>query len=534
LPKFDLELADMNDILERHPALLPVILFFLAFLVFATPGFFGFLFADDSIVLYSSQGVALGIPPYVNSFLVKGPLPSLIGAVGIKLGQLLGASDVSSSRALFCFFAALSAPALYVLTKDLVKSKWAGILAVLALLSYPRYHDMIYWGPRAKVLLVVFETLCLLYIYRQRWFYAGIFASFCALVWQPMAIFCLVTILSAGLRRSNSGPGALAALGSTLLGISLPLAATFLYFGYYGAIADFFHGYLLIHIGGVHQRGDFALMNLRNLFFEHLWSSAAMITACGGIFLLFVSRIIQGIRLETFSKWLRNESFLPLFLSFFGLVIWSAMDYQGPPDSFCFIPHLAVIFAVVVYYFSNYASLYLRRTTLSRFSILPAYVISVMVVILVLQSSYTNRFRYKGGLDLQISRTNNFIAQFGQNPRILCLGKANYPCILSVESKRSPNRYLFFDTGIMSLMDQIEPGGFDGWMQKMIEYDPHLIYVRRVYGEHSRKLSKWIHGNYTKVQDSRHEMNVLNKDGRQYDIYVYVNNRYLDRLMHDK
>src|SRR5918912_232899 len=220
--KGNLALASKRALPLLDKVSLPLLVLFLAVFVYGMYGFDGVLLRDYSIYLYSGQKMAEGVPPYVSVFDHKGPLSPMLAGLGVVLSQQLNWDDIYTVRLVFFATGCLTAVAVYLLGKSAFRSQAAGFFGALAFLGFYGFAESVASGPEPKTPIVIFKTLCLLFMVQKRWFWAGLCGSLAFLVWQPMGIFPFVAFLLAVTRPKEERRGA--ALRA-LAGMMTPLVA---------------------------------------------------------------------------------------------------------------------------------------------------------------------------------------------------------------------------------------------------------------------------------------------------------------------
>jgi hypothetical protein len=128
----------------------PLLVLALAALVYGLYGFDGVLLRDYSIYLYSGQRVAEGVPPYVGIFDHKGPLSPLIAGFGVAMSGLLNLDDVYAVRVVFYATACLAVVAVYLLGKEVFRSREVGLFAALTFLGFYAYAQPAASGPEPR------------------------------------------------------------------------------------------------------------------------------------------------------------------------------------------------------------------------------------------------------------------------------------------------------------------------------------------------------------------------------------------------
>src|SRR5215204_7336206 len=221
-----------------------VLIFALAAVVSSWYGLGGGISRDGAVYLYSGQRMAEGVPPYVSVFDHKGPLAPMLAGAGVMLSKLLNTDQIMTVRVVFFLMGCLAVVSAYLLGSSHFKSQRAGIFAALTFLGFFCFARYATAEPEAKTPMLLFEVLALLLTSQKRWFWAGLCGSLAFLVWQPMAVFPLVTIFLAAARPGGERYGA--AL-RTLAGIAVPLAAMVAYFYYYAALGEFLDGFIVFN-----------------------------------------------------------------------------------------------------------------------------------------------------------------------------------------------------------------------------------------------------------------------------------------------
>src|ERR687886_2845466 len=78
---------------------------------------------DLSMMIYVGQQILRGQPPYLTVGIVKTPLAGFASAGAILIGRALGLDDVHAVRVLFFLVAISTVVLLYLIGRDLLKSR---------------------------------------------------------------------------------------------------------------------------------------------------------------------------------------------------------------------------------------------------------------------------------------------------------------------------------------------------------------------------------------------------------------------------
>ncbi len=191
---------------------------------------------------------------------------------------------------------------------------------------------------------------------------------------------------------------------------------------------------------------------------------------------------------------LLKDRFAIILLSFPPLLIWSFKDFQSFPDFFIFLPFISLGFG----YFLGVIDQKIEKTHVSVLRLFKKR-FSAMVIILLLSLSFFNA--YKGRSDQLLEQRNAAMEiekMFGEDAKILSLGG---PQLLVFLHKTNPNRYLFITRGFDRLINDTYPGGFEGWIKDVEEYDADLISHGGTKGASRYMVQDWLSSNYRKIRD---------------------------------
>ena len=475
---------------------LPIFILALAALVYGMYGFDGALLRDYSIYLYSGQRVAEGIPPYVGIFDHKGPLSPMIAGFGVMLSKLFDWDDILTVRLVFFATGCLTVMAVYLLGKSIFRSQVAGSFGALTFLGFYAYGYPAASGPEPKTPMVLFQTLSLLFASRKRWFWAGLFGSLAFLVWQPMAIFSIVTFVLAVARPKEER---LSAALHAVAGVITPLVAVGAYFYYHGALEDLLDGAVFFNARYL-QRGAYTTTPL---IFRVLSDPSYLWEAISNVVLAYstmLAPIIIGLGMIFRLYFLRpyQYRFAPILLSFPAPFLWALLDFQLSDDFYVYLPYAAVGFG------SFLASMIYNAKT-PRFA-------GALLGVALLGVAIANTFDINPIAAHQLLGTSIRLSQqregaleienrFGEDERIASI---NSPQVLVLLHRKNPNPYLFITAGIDRYIDAKEPGGFEGWLKGLETSDAisffgegqSLLPDAEATTRHSNELRNWLNSRY--------------------------------------
>lgn len=482
----------LDAIKPMAPAFL---IFVTAAIVFGLYGFDGVLSRDEAYFVYSGQRMAEGVPLYVSIFLNHTPLGPMLAGLGVVLSRALGWDDVYTVRGIFFVISCLTAVGIYFLGAHLFQSPRSGFLSALVFIGFSPFAEVAGSGPQSKTAMVLFAVLSLLLTSQRRWFWAGLFGSLSFLVWQPTAIFPMVTLLlAAAMPREER----LLAVLRTIAGIGLPLLLVVVYFQYYGALYEFVEGAILFNVLYL-DRGEVSLLS-------HLLRPVKLVL--NRYSLMFVPILIGFIMVidlyrsrrqfhSSLMDTLTRDAFSPILLSFPAPVVWSLIDFQGNPDLFVFLPYLALGFAL-------FLDLALQGVLNRTSSFLSMALVAGFIIIAVINGLRSQDY----GLAEQREAALGILEKYGEDVRLVTIGS---PEVLVLLHRVNPTRYLFVKAGVDRLIQVREPGGFAGWIQELEAYEPEVIVFGRTLGDHIPQLRDWLKANYHEEQAGQWRLQVKNE-----------------------
>ena len=519
----DLKIRELGQLGGMYSLRVPVVVtlllvFALAAAVSSLYGLGGGLSRDGAIYLYSGQRMAEGVPPYVSVFDHKGPLAPMLAGAGVMLSKLLNSNDVMTVRVVFFLMGCLAVVSAYLLGSSLFKSQRAGIFAALTFLTFFCFGRYATAEPEAKTPMLLFEVLALLLTSQKRWFWAGLCGSLAFLVWQPMVVFPLVTLILAASQPAGARSSALLRAVS---GAGLPVAATVAYFYVEGALYELINGSILFNLRYLNQEKVSSmapqLVAPARAIFQGYTTILIPMVICAMLAAVVISAVTLGrlylpkgpARLSLGNVATR-ETFAPVLLSLPFPVIWSMMDFQGYPDFFVFIPYVAIGFGGFLYFVADRveaahgASLGgVRRSFVPiMYALLTAIAVisSLITIKLAAQVSSLDmdgRGPKPGDFDYQQKAAAQVRERFGEDAKIASIG---VPQLLVLLSERNPNAYAFIIRGIDREIALRTPGGFEGWLQELGAYDPDVIAFGKTSGKYKPELMDWLRSHYVREQ----------------------------------
>lgn len=453
-----------------------------SFLVYLGHGFDAPLGRDLGLYAYGGQRFLAGDPPYVGVLNRAGPLAHVLPGVGIGLGRLVGVSDIVAARGFFMLLAVACVCLVYVIVRDLARSRAAALVAAAAFLGFQGFLDSATDGPREKTAMVLFLLAAVVCLLHRRWATTGVFVALATLTWQPVFIAALVVVavvaLLAPARR-------LWALAWVAIGGVATTAVVVVYYALNGALHTFLEGFVLINAEytqqpGITERTDAVWASLRGGYGLSLWVIAL------GLVAVPVLAVIAAR-----DAWRTHE---PTPVTWVGLgagtvagLAWSTNVFNAWPDLFVMLPFAAIgiggLAAAVLHRLDHRLD--------HRAALAVALTLTVVGTAYAAVYSVTTR---EHGLETQRA---SVAAVLRQGPRPSTILSVQAPQVLVMSHHRNPSPYQMFDHGFPEYMDDTYPGGLNGYVRWIAEQDPDYIVVQT--GFRLPWLNPWLKEHYASV-----------------------------------
>ncbi|MEK6407034.1 MAG: DolP-mannose mannosyltransferase [Acidobacteriota bacterium] len=190
---------------------------------------------DSALYDYIAQCVVRGETPYKDVVDIKAPGSFYLSALAMEVGRALGVRDILAARLLHIALAGFLSAVVFLVAEAYLRSPFAGLLAVLVLLSLQHFALWTVGGGQPKLPMILFGMLSLLLTAKDRPFIAGFCSMLSCLCWQPGLLFTGVAFLV--FSRYLTTWRDLRAL-KLLAGAAIPLAILLVYFRWAGAFDD--------------------------------------------------------------------------------------------------------------------------------------------------------------------------------------------------------------------------------------------------------------------------------------------------------
>jgi len=430
-----------------------------ALAVFLVQGFDTILTRDLALYSYGAQQTIDGVPPYVSVLNRAGPLAHLVPAIGVAVARVVGMDEILGMRLLMMLISVACVWLLYLLTRDLFRSRLAGLASASALLTFTGFVTYAVGGPREKTTLTLFVILAFLALSKQRWGLAGACVAMATLTWQPSFITGLfaAAVTMAGLGRREMWPAAI----RFCVGGLIPTALITAGFALAGALSEFLEGFVLINQRYTRQGGFLA---------DPLDTTSFLYGGFGPSLVLITAGLVAVIVLAALRRKVAFRNREPLDLALVGIgagtvagVLWSLAVLNGWADLVVLLPSAAVGVAAVA------AEIQARVPARVGVPILITW--SVLCLVAGLIDSYDNRGHT---LDQQRAEVAGMFAAVPPDATVMSIG-APQPLVLT--DRTNPIRHQMFLTGLEHYVDDTYPGGLQGVADLIADDEPTFVTV---------------------------------------------------------
>jgi hypothetical protein len=445
---------------------------------------------------YFAQVIVRGGVPYRDVVNIKSPLSAYIGAAAILLGKPFGLDDVLAIRIAFFGLAVLTIGLTFLVALEYFKSIGIGLLTSTVMLTFDAFARFNAGGIQPKTPMAIFGLVTLLAIGKDRPFTAGVFGMLSALSWQPGLLF----VGAAGLAFSRYMTS-WRDLRATrmLIGAAIPLGILLAYFWVAGALESF---YLWnIHFNATvyapHEARSLdnfftRLSELLNGVYHNSRDYLYVATAglCVVIWREFLDARKRGGRVLLERASTHAVVIAPLV--YFGFCM---VDLQGGPDLIPLLPFVAIFAAVAIAFVIEHTPRLIRARGKNSGPIVNWA--SVALIAFILYRNVSGAFAFERGfptLKDQRSAVQEITSHLEPGDKMFVYGRTE---ILVLSGLTNVSKYFLLDRGKAKYLDKVEPGGFDGWLERLKAERPKVVVLDRLStGDSLEPLEEWVAAEY--------------------------------------
>ncbi|HSF24067.1 MAG TPA: DolP-mannose mannosyltransferase [Blastocatellia bacterium] len=462
---------------------------------------------------YIAQVITRGGVPYRDVVNIKTPLSAYIGAAAIVVARPFGVRDLIAIRITFLALAALTAGFTFLVALDSFNSYRIAVLAASAMLAFDVFARQNAGGVQPKTPMVLFGLVALNAVPRDRPIAAGFFGMLSALSWQPGLLF----VGAAGLAcsRNLTSWRDLKAV-KVLFGALMPFAVFLAYLFGTSALADFYRWTLHFNVT-VYGPGEtrtipnffssFAkLIGRRNVDLREYFY-LALVGLCVTIGLESIRAIRRGsYSVETNPR----QIVLIVTIVYFAFCM---ISFQAGADLIPLLPFTAIFAAVaLVWIVERVGSLVSRVRPATDRQTVEAWM-CIALLVFILGRGVADAFSFERGfptLKDQDVAISEIVAYLQPGEKIYAHGASG---VLVLAGLTNASKYYYLDRGKDEYLDQVEPGGFVGWLERLKAERPKVVVLDRLtWSKYASYFEQWVAAEY-QLRNNRVYVYYVRKDG---------------------
>ena len=451
---------------------------------------------------YFAQVISRGGVPYRDVVNIKSPLSAYIGAAAIVISRPFGLRDVFAMRVAFLLLGALTVAFTFLVALDYLGSMRVAVLASMIMLSFGAFARLNGGGVQPKTPMVLFGLITLWAILKERPFTAGVFGMLSALSWQPGLLFVGVAVLAFSRYLTNWRDHQVAKL---LAGAAVPLLIQLGYFWVAGALHDFYlwniHFNATVYgpgqarslMGFFHRLAKMMAGTYHNERFFFYLSAPGLALAVWRA----LNRARQG-GLRVFCEDAPRHSIIVAPVIYF---LFCMIDIQGGADLIPSLPFVAAFAgSALIFAVDQSARLAQRwRPGLNSRALKAAGTAMLLAAALVFSLVETLApDRDFPALADQDSEVREIVSNLSPGDKIFVHGNVE---ILVLSGLTNASKYFLLDRGKDGYLDQVEEGGFNGWLERLKSDRPKVVVLDRLKSlGYLGKLQDWVDTDYDEHQ----------------------------------
>jgi len=448
---------------------------------------------DSSIFDYIAQSIIRGQVPYRDVIDPKGPGSTYLSAAAMAVGRSVGLRDIIAVRWLHVVMMGLLAATTFLVGQAYFQNRLTAVLAFLIPLIGAGFSSQVIRGTQPKLSMVLFGMLSVLFIAKDKPFWAGFFSMLSCLCWQPGLMFTGTAILIFS-KYLTSWRDLRAA--KAVMGAAVPLAVVVVYFYSKGALSDLWSWTI------VYPYTVFApetTMPFRETI-DTLWAvmsrelkpvSILAPLAFAGLIAYAVTRVRVRIKKQESigsRELFRDAVAFPAAI----YLIFCMINFQSAPDLIPFYPFIGLFAAWLIVEGGRWV---LRsRPKLANSIPLAAIAAAVILIVYVHKPGVAE----EGSLPEQDREAQILAGYFGPDDKIYAHGMGE---VLVLLNRPNLNKYLALNSGADNFIAAKKPGGFQDVIDEIEAQAPRIVVMTRLRNvRHREEIRKWMDEHYDKME----------------------------------
>jgi hypothetical protein len=386
----------------------------------------------------------------------------------------------------------------FIVTLDYFANRRIAWLASAILLTNGAFVRFNSGGVQPKTPMILFGLICLWAMIKDHPFTAGLFAMLSALSWQPGLLFAGAAGLAFSRYFTSWRDGKVLKL---IYGAALPLVVLLIYFWAAGALNDFY-------LWNIHFNATvYAPHEMRNWenFLEHFARLIRRIYGdlrwyfylAGAGCILALARTIKGGRGEGRQYWLNTAPQQAMMIAPLVYLIFCRINIQAGADLIPLMPFVAIFAALLLVNLVEWVINFLGgKQTEARRAIF-IKVVSAILIAIPLWQTLNNVRSFKGDFPTladQRQALTEITARLKPDDKLFVYGGTE---VLVLSGRTNASKYFLLDRGKDHYLDEVEPGGFTGWLERLKGERPKIVVLDRMENtDYQNLLLKWTNSEY--------------------------------------
>jgi hypothetical protein len=451
---------------------------------------------------YFAQVIARGGVPYRDVVNIKTPLSAYIGAAAILATRPFRLREIYATRAASILLAALAVAFTLLVGSLYFDCRRIGLLAALILLGIYNFARLNSDGIQPKTPMILFGLMTLLAVIKDRPLLAGLFGMLSALCWQPGLLF----VGAAGLAFSKY----LVSwrdlrLAKAVAGAAIPLALFLGYLWAAGALRDFYtwciHFNMTVYAPRDRQTFQIFLDRLSLLLEESYEQERAYFYLAGvGALAVLIREAVSATK-RGWSYLLDRAPRHQVVIAALVYLFFCRINMQGEQDLIPLLPFVAIFASVLLVWSLDFAMKLAARAHAKLGNIYIARSGFALMLLAVFFLNIAPAFSFKAprkSLKAQDADTAEIMSHLAAEDTIFVHGRTEMLVLSGLTNSR---KYTNLDHGKDNYLDQVEPGGFDGWLERLKADRPKVVMLSRIENV-DRKIDflKWVKSDYERIK----------------------------------
>ena len=451
---------------------------------------------------YFAQVIARGGVPYRDVVNIKSPLSAYIGAAAIIAARPFGVREIYATRATFVLLAALTVAFTFLVASLYFDSSRAGLLSALILMSVYQFARLNSDGIQPKTPMILFGLMSLWAVVKDRPLLAGLFGMLSALSWQPGLLFVGAAGLAFSKYLTSWRDMKVVRL---ICGAAIPLLIFLSYLWAAGALKDFYtwciHFPFSVYAPRDKQTLQMFLDRLA-LVLDKSYQEDRLYFYLAGVGVLAVIVREVALAIKQGRAWLLNRA--PrhqVVVASMVYLIFCRIDMQGEQDLIPLLPFVAIFASVLLVWSLDLTMSLLARAYSKLSNVIIERIAFAALLLVVFFLSAADAFTFKPPkktLKAQEADVAEIMSHLGPGDQIFVHGRTEMLVLSGLTNSR---KYTNLDHGKDNYLDEVEPGGFDGWFGQLKADRPKVVMISRIDNVDRKKdLLKWVKQDYERIK----------------------------------